>query len=259
MIIPSDAELIISTSSKGDQSKWLIGNTWVKENNRGYENIAEYVAFLILDSSNLPKTSFIPYTPCIIKKSDGTVTEGCYSNDFRGSLQEVTLERLFEVNFETTDDILGNGRYSTEDKFNAVLEKVHLFTGQDVSLEISQMLAFDAFILNEDRHTNNILFLYNPITAVWKLAPIFDNGLSLLSDLKDYPMSKPIDILKKKVKAKPFNSSFKKQLALYKGAPFINRKLLLNRVTESPYDLGRAKEVVMSQLNDAHLQGIIIG
>lgn len=122
IIIPNDADPIISASTKGDQSKWLLGNTWVKENNRGYENIAEYVAFLILESSNLPKTSFVPYTPCLIEKSNCTVTDGCYSNDFRGSLQEVTLERLFEANFESTDDILGNGRYSTEDKFNAVLE-----------------------------------------------------------------------------------------------------------------------------------------
>ncbi|MEK5530311.1 hypothetical protein MKX79_13135 [Viridibacillus sp. FSL R5-0468] len=27
--IPIDAERIISTSSKGDQSKWRIGNKWV--------------------------------------------------------------------------------------------------------------------------------------------------------------------------------------------------------------------------------------
>lgn len=100
IIIPNDADPIISASTKGDQSKWLLGNTWVKENNRGYEIIAEYVAFLILESSNLPKTSFVPYPPCLIEKSNCTVTDGCYSNDFRGSLQEVTLERLFEANFE---------------------------------------------------------------------------------------------------------------------------------------------------------------
>jgi hypothetical protein len=45
-------------------------------------------------------------TLCLIEKPDGTVTEDCYSKDFRGSLQEVTLERFFKTNFETTDDIL---------------------------------------------------------------------------------------------------------------------------------------------------------
>ena len=44
--IPQDAETILSASSKGDQSKWLVGNKWIKENTRGYENMAEYVASL---------------------------------------------------------------------------------------------------------------------------------------------------------------------------------------------------------------------
>ena len=34
--IPQDAEAIVSTSSKGDQSKWLVGDKWIKENTRGY-------------------------------------------------------------------------------------------------------------------------------------------------------------------------------------------------------------------------------
>lgn len=118
--------------------------------------------------------------------------------------------------------------------------------------------ALDAFILNEDRHTNNILFLFDPKTEDWQLAPIFDHGLSLLSDVKDYPLSKPMSILKRQVKAKPFNSSFTKQLALYQGEPFINRALLLKKLGEAPYDLGRAKDVVLSQLRDVQLQRLII-
>ncbi len=256
--IPRDTITIVSTTSKGDQSKWFVENKWIKENTLGYENIAEYVASLILSCSTLPKNSFVFYTPCLIEKYDGTVTEGCYSEDFRGSLQEVSLERLFEANFESTDDILNNRRYSTIDKFKAIMEKVHTFTGLDVSNEIAQMLAFDAFILNEDRHTNNILFLFHPTTGDWQLAPIFDHGLSLMSDLKDYPLNKPISILKRKMKAKPFNSSFKKQLALYQGVPFINRSLLLEKLDNSPYNLGRASEVVHLQLKDVQMQKIII-
>ena len=50
--IPANAISIVSTSSKGDQSKWLIKEKWVKQNARGYEDIAEYVASLILKASN---------------------------------------------------------------------------------------------------------------------------------------------------------------------------------------------------------------
>jgi hypothetical protein len=256
--IPIDAEPIISTSSKGNQSKWLVGNKWVKENTRGYENIAEYVSSLILESSTIPSTSFISYVPCFIEKPDGTTTEGCYSIDFRGQLQEVTLERLFEANFEATDEILNNNVYSTEKKFNLIIEKIFQFTGLNVSHTLSQMLAFDAFILNEDRHTNNILFLYDPVTKIWKLAPLFDHGLSLLSDIKDYPLGIPISILKRKVKAKPFSSTFSKQLALYQGDPFIKRNLLVQKLEEAPYHLNRAKEVVLSQLQERSLQRLII-
>jgi hypothetical protein len=256
--IPQDAETILSTSSKGDQSKWLVGNKWIKENTRGYENMAEYVASLILDSSILPKTSFVSYVPCLIQKQDGMVVEGCYSVDFRGHLQEVTLERLFEANFETTDDILNNTRYSTEDRFHLIMEKVHQFTGLDVSHKVAQMLAFDAFILNEDRHTNNILFLFDPKTEGWQLAPIFDHGLSLLSDVKDYPLGVDLQILKRKVKAKPFNNSFKKQLSLYYGPPFINVAMLQHRLASTPYLLGRALDVIKAQLNDPVYEKLLI-
>ena len=106
-------------------------------------------------------------------------------------------------------------------------------TGLDVRLEITRLLAFDALILNENRHTNNILFLYHPIEKTWQLAPIFDNGLSLLSDEKDYTPGKPLTILKRKVKAKPFNSSFSKQLALYTGPAFIHKQALVKAVEAS--------------------------
>ena len=226
--IPQDANTIVSTSRKGDQSKWLIGDKWIKENTRGYENMAEYVAYLILDCSTLPRTSFVSYTPC-----------------------------LFEAHFETTDDILNHTPYSTIDKFKAIMDKVHLFTELDVSLEVAQMLAFDALILNEDRHTNNILFLFNPVKEVWQLAPIFDHGLSLLSDLKDYPLDKPLSILKRKIKAK-LASSFSKQLALYDGEPFLKRSLLLEKLDQLPYDIGRAREVVFSKIQDMKFQKLFI-
>jgi hypothetical protein len=255
--IPQDAQTIVSTSSKGDQEKWLIDDVWVKENTRGYEGLAEYVACLILKNASLPESQFISYTPCLIEKYDGTVKEGCYSKDFRGALQEVTLERLFEANFETTEGILNNDRNSTHDRFDSIIEKINQFTGLNVANELAQMLAFDAFILNEDRHTNNILFLFDPKSEAWQLAPIFDNGLSLLSDIKDYPLNMPLDIIKRKMKAKPFNTSFTKQLALYQGKPFINRSALLKSLEETPYELGRAKDVVLSQLSDSSLQGII--
>ena len=248
--IPADAVRISSTSSKGDQSKWLIGDKWVKQNTRGYEGQAEVLASLVLAHSTLHENDYVTYYPCEIVLPDGEISIGCYSHDFRGKLQEVTLERLFEANFTSTDPILNDKSLSTIDKFEQIMQHVQDFTGLDVRFDIARLLAFDALILNEDRHTNNILFLYNPVEKSWQLAPIFDNGLSLLSDEKDYPPGKPVTILKRKVKAKPFNSSFSKQLALYTGPTFIHKQTLIEALESSSFDFGRAKQVLLSQLNN---------
>ena len=256
--IPTDAERIISTSSKGDQSKWRIGNMWVKQNARGYEGQAEVLASLVLKCSTLDCSNYVVYQLCTIQLTDGEQFDGCYSPDFRGTKQEVTLERLFEANFSSTDPITNNNTLSTTEKFEQLMALVKQFTGLDVRQQIAQLFAFDALILNEDRHTNNILFLYDPQEKTWELAPIFDNGLSLLSDEKDYPPGKPLTILKRKVKAKPLNSSFARQLTLYEGPPFINKGKLIAAIEQSPYDFGRARDVLLSQLRDPALKHLFI-
>lgn len=256
--IPADAVRIIGTSSKGDQSKWRVGDKWVKQNTRGYEGQAEVLASLVLAHSTLQQMDYVMYHPCEIILPDGEKSQGCYSHDFRGKLQEVTLERLFEANFTSTDPILNDKSLSTSEKFEQIMQQVQAFTGLDVRDQIAQLLAFDALILNEDRHTNNILFLYNPIEKTWQLAPIFDNGLSLLSDEKDYTPSKPLTILKRKVKAKPFNSSFSKQLSLYTGPAFINKQTLLEAVESNTMDFGRAKQVLLSQLKDPSFKHLFV-
>ena len=256
--IPTDAARIISTSSKGDQSKWRVGDKWVKQDTRGYEGQAEVLASLVLSHSTLHEKDYVKYYPCEIVLPNGDTSIGCYSYDFRGKLQEVTLERLFEANFISTDSVLNDKSLSTRDKFEQIMQQVQVFTGLDVRLEITRLLAFDALILNEDRHTNNILFLYNPVEKSWQLAPIFDNGLSLLSDEKDYVPGKPLTILKRKVKAKPFNSSFSKQLSLYTGPAFIEKHTLLEALDSNTVDFGRAKQVLLSQLNDPSFKHLFI-
>ncbi len=71
----------------------------------------------------------------------------------------------------------------------------------------------DAFFLNEDRHTNNIAVLWNPMTDEFALCPYFDFGLSLFSDIKeDFPLAINVEECRKKIKAKPFSLDFDEQL-----------------------------------------------
>lgn len=257
--IPADAIAIVSTSSKGDQSKWHIKEKWVKQNTRGYEDIAEYAASLILKASTLESSEYVLYEPCQIEFENGLMAKGCYSLDFRGpEQQEVSLERLFEKHFESTSDILENNKLSTREKMEQIVERVHSFTQLDITLPLTRIFAFDAFVLNEDRHTNNLLFLYHFKNDTWELAPLFDHGLCLLSDVTDYSLGVDIGVLKRRVKAKPFNTSFKKQLALYQGPPFIYQETLIKLLDSSPLDLGRVRDIILMQLQDPAFEKILI-
>ena len=68
--IPPDATRMISTSSKGDQSKWRIGDKWVKQNARGYEGQAEILASLVLSCTTLVPDAYVTYYSCLIELAD---------------------------------------------------------------------------------------------------------------------------------------------------------------------------------------------
>ncbi|MER2009777.1 MAG: hypothetical protein ABS939_20260, partial [Psychrobacillus sp.] len=77
--IPTDTARIISTSSKGDQSKWRVGDKWVKQDARGYEGQAEVLASLVLSHSTLQEKDYVKYYPCEIVLPNGETSIGCYS------------------------------------------------------------------------------------------------------------------------------------------------------------------------------------
>lgn len=50
--------------------------------------------------------------------------------------------------------------------------------------------------------------------GTYRLMPLFDNGAAFCSDTtKDYPLTMPVNTCIRNVKAKPFNTIFKKQVA----------------------------------------------
>ena len=87
---------------------------------------------------------------------------------------------------------------------------------------IYQMIVLDAFICNEDRHLNNIEVIINS-NGDYTLAPIFDNGASLLSWHEDNEITN-LSALRKIDSAKPFRTKHESQLKLVpKGfLPHIN-------------------------------------
>lgn len=245
-----------SGTSKGNQSKWYdkAKNCWIKRDMFGYEGVAEFLASIVLEHSILHPTEYVRYRPCLIQEQ-GQVTNGCYSPDFRGVYTEVTLYRLFEHYNLDMQEFISRGSY--EDKYNRIVEQVFKLTNLNIHHDLSRMLAFDALILNEDRHFNNIFFLYNKVTNRWQFAPIFDNGLAFLSDTKGYSTYEPPSKLIRKVKSRPFSTSFNNQVKLYQGDPFIDSKSLLTFLNTKGCDLGRAETVLRIQLRNKRVNHIL--
>ena len=88
--------------------------------------------------------------------------------------------------------------------------------------EINQTLMFDFIVNNIDRHFNNFGYIIN---GKRKYCPIFDNGLSLYSDLN----LEEIKIINKNPyankrydKSKPFENKHNSQIKLIKKLPYIN-------------------------------------
>lgn len=198
-------------SSKGDQPKWYVDGKWYKADHMGYESLSEVVISRLLEKSNI--VDYVSYDPVIIEHSDSK-SIGCVSDNFKERHEQfIPFERLHRV-------YKGVGLANALSKFQTVQEKVDYtarfiesVTGlKNVGRYITAILELDSFFLNEDRHTNNLAVIRDERTREFRLCPIFDNGLALLSDIRDYPLSDDIYTCIASVKAKPFDMDFDEQL-----------------------------------------------
>ena len=199
-------EVYLGASSKGNQAKYTNGDIWIKTNYLGYEDYSEYFASRLLEYSNIQ--DFVKYDLCTFDGKDG-----CYSMDMLSDEEVlITLYKILDI-YNITQKSLDDMN-SIQQRFNLVRDAVKDYTSLDITTYLSNLLAFDAVILNEDRHFNNIALIYNEITNSYREAPIFDNGLGFLADLNEYRLETSNLINMRNVKARPFSSSFKKQFRI---------------------------------------------
>ena len=198
-------------TSKGDQPKWQQSGIWYKADHMGYEALSEIVISRLLEQSNV--RDFVRYTPVKIRTASNTVL-GCASENFKEPKEMlIPLERLHRAYYgqglaariasmETTEQIAYTAAF------------VKSVTGlKNVGEYLTMILELDAFFLNEDRHTNNLAVLRDEQTNAFRLCPLFDHGLSLLSDLNDYPMQAEVFSCISRVRAKPFSEDFDEQMS----------------------------------------------
>lgn len=178
----------------------------------GYESLSEVLVSRLLTKSNI--RNFVVYDPIIIRsQSDKYV--GCVSKDFKDTGNSVvSAEALHRAYFGKGLAAELSTIENTADRIKYTVDMISEKTGlTGVGEYITAILEVDAFFLNEDRHTNNIAFIrHEDKKKGFEFTPVFDNGLSLLSDLNDYPIGKNIYDCIKAVKAKPFSTDFDKQL-----------------------------------------------
>lgn len=215
--IPSDANIVLSSTSKGDSMKWYLSqrNAFVKanriENGREYQDsISEVIASRIAAHMHIPS---IQYSLCYIDTgNDESPILGTLSQNF---CNENEAYISFETMVESSYDKVSWG-VSAQDNYQHTLRIFKELSGLDAQHYIDVMLLFDYIICNEDRHTNNFGIIYNAETETYRFPPLFDNGYSL--GFMQYER-KPVKQFLYSCKAKPFSTSFAKQLNLVKALP----------------------------------------
>ena len=198
-------------TSKGDQPKWQKQGKWVKADHMGYEALAEVVISRLLKKSNVEE--FVSYEPVRVLY-ENKEKNACVSTNFREN-NEILLpfERLHRA-YHGWGLAAELAHMETGEKIRYTVNFLEQTTGlQQVGKYLTTLLELDAFFLNEDRHTNNLAVIRNEDTKEYRLCPVFDNGLSLLSDTNDYPMGDDIYCSISRVKAKPFDQDFDEQVS----------------------------------------------
>ncbi|MBQ9661880.1 MAG: hypothetical protein IJV40_01870 [Oscillospiraceae bacterium] len=196
-------------SSKGNQPKWLSAGKWYKADHMGYEGLAEVLISKLLRKSNVPE--YVEYEPVLIE-FDGKRVPGCCSDNFKTQDEIlIPIERLHRA-------YCGRGlaqqiaRMELPNKISYTVDFVEKTTDlKNFGAYLTIILELDSLFLNEDRHTNNIAVIRNEKTQQFRLCPVYDNGLSLLSDWNDYPIDQDIYQSISRVQAKPFDRNFDEQ------------------------------------------------
>lgn len=231
------------STSDGSQIKYNHNDHWYKIDNYGGEADAECLSTILLDCSNLSAEQYVRYNKIIINGE-----QGCYCEDFRKDTSNdefITFYRLFK-NIRGYDLASITSKMDYDDAIQYVINFIDEVTGLDIRTYLANIFYLDEIILNTDRHFNNYGIIMS--NNSYSLAPIFDNGKSLLVGSKIDLNTVSIDEAIKKAYSKSFSPYFglnSHYLKEYRTIS-INKEKLNNLLAEYPDSI--QKKVLIHQL-----------
>lgn len=206
-------EKVAETSSKGNQEKWRADGRWYKLDQFGYEGLAETVISRLLEHSQIEADTpfrFVRYQMERIHVH-GRDRNGCSSADFLLPGESIiTLAHLYKRMGRPLAQMLV--RLPSDRQRIAFLawETAELTGLVRFPQYLTLLFEVDALFLNDDRHLNNIAVLEKD--GRFDYCPIFDNGAGLLSNVQTAPMDIEPAALIRSAKARPFNTTFNRQV-----------------------------------------------
>ncbi len=208
-------ELIMTNgSSRGSQIKFRKDDYWYKIDETGPEGKAEELAYKILSCSNLTENELTKYESCTISY-EGKKYNGCRSKDFlKPGEQLLSYSKIYKLmtGKDLSEEIL---RFETpKERIDFVSDIIYSFCKLDVKEHIAKNLTVSMFIMDTDRHFNNIGIIADAELSSFRNAPIFDHGAAFLSNYTKYPPNITIQDLKNDniiITGKPFTANLEYQ------------------------------------------------
>lgn len=212
-------EKIAETSSKGNQEKWLDNGRWYKLDQFGYEALAETFTSMLLERSNIEQDTPFRFARYRMERLHvhGRDRTGCSSENFLLPGQSiVTISHLFRqhLGYPLKEELQ---RLSSDKKRIAYLaEETAAITGlREFPEYLTLLFEIDSLVLNDDRHLNNIAVIEQ--NGKYDYCPVFDQGAGLLSNVQFSPMDIMPASLIRELRARPFHTTFNRQLHTAQG------------------------------------------
>ena len=219
-------------TSEGTQIKYRKDGFWYKKDNRGHEGRAEYLVSKFMEFTSLKTSEYVTY-------EEGTIngSSGCRSRNFlTGEEELITFYRLYynEVGKDLSK-VIGN-MDTMEERIEYVVSFIQS-CGLDIKEYLRKIFTLDMICLNEDRHLNNLAIIMNG--DEFTPAPIFDNGIALLTANQSVNRHFPIADNVKRVVARPFSGSHEKMMEYFGKGFTVDVNSALNWLDTEPDSMER--------------------